>query len=189
MENKKITAKTLTRTAILLAVAVIAQQLRLLIPSLSLVNFGPLNLSNLIIGSLVNLCLILAAEYTGFFGGLSLALITPIISFMQGQLPIVQMIFAVAAGNSTIVIVYLLLKKRGRIFAMLTAAVAKFGVLYAAVLWGVIPFFVVNMQPAEKAGKLTATLSAGFSLPQLATAVLGAVLAYLIIERLPKENS
>ena len=75
------TIRWITRTAILLALTVLFQSLRVLIPVM------PADVSQYVVGSLVNLCLILAAVTVGIKGGMVIAVVAPVIAFIQDSLP------------------------------------------------------------------------------------------------------
>jgi len=164
------TVKWITRTAVMLALTVLFQSLRLIIPALG---------NQFIVGSLVNLALIVAAMTIDIKGGLVIAVLAPVIAFMQGQLPLFLMIIFVAAGNAVIVIAYALLYRESfmsKIIALVVGAVAKFITLYVLVVVIGIPWLFSGI--GEKA---KTALSINFSWPQLVTAAIGGVLALLVI--------
>ena len=84
--------RKMVTTAILIALTIVFQLLR---PFLGGSNI----ISTYIIGSLVNLALIVAACAVGLWSGIAVALITPIIALLQGHatLPLVPVIMA---GNA-----------------------------------------------------------------------------------------
>ena len=168
------TVKWITRTAVMLALAVLFQSLRLIIPM-------PGTLSQYIIGSLVNLALIVAAMTIDVKGGLVVAVLTPIIAFFQGHIPPIMplMILFVALGNAAIVIAYALLYRESfasKIAALVVGAAAKFLVLYVLVVKFALPL----IYPAVP-DKIRMAMSINFSWPQLVTAGIGGVLALLVI--------
>ena len=79
--------------AFFLAIAVLLQSLRLLMPMIP----GPVNM--FLIGSLVNMTLVMAVVYTGKVQLAALGLLLPCIAFFQGALPLVLMIPVVGIGN------------------------------------------------------------------------------------------
>jgi len=171
-----ITVKWMTRTAILLALTVLFQSLRVLIPVM------PANISQYVIGSLVNLCLILAAIITGIRGGLVIAAAAPIIAFMQGFTPVPVLVIPIALGNLVLVTAVTLLHEKNILFSFAAGAVLKFLVLYLGVVKIVLPFFL----PANTPEQLKAVLSVQFSWPQLITAFIGSILALIILPVLKK---
>lgn len=171
---QKNSIRFITTTAILIALSVVFQQLRLVIPKIPL---GPFDLSTLVIGTLINLTLFISAYKAGLWSGLAVAIITPVIAFFQGHIPIAPMIFAVAFGNSVLVVSVYLLRKLPVPASSLIAAVLKFVLLWVAVAKVIVPIFVA-------APKMATALSAAFSWPQLITAVLGAIFAMILVPRL-----
>jgi hypothetical protein len=163
------TVKWITRTAILLALTVVFQSLRVLLP------FIPVNISQYIIGSLVNLCLIVAAVVVGIKSGLVIAVVAPIIALVQGFTPFPVLAVPIALGNLVLVIAAALLYKRNTLLAFAAGAVLKFLTLYVGVIMIVVPFFLP-----------TAALSVQFSWPQLVTACIGGILAALVLPVLNK---
>ena len=87
---------TVTRTGLLLAVTLLLQGIRLLLPI-------PPQVSMFLIGSLVNACLILAVLKVGWKSGLVVACITPVFAWLEGMLPFLPFIIPVAVGNSVLV--------------------------------------------------------------------------------------
>jgi hypothetical protein len=170
------TVKWITRTAILLALTVVFQSLRVLLP------FIPVNISQYIIGSLVNLCLIVAAVVVGIKSGLVIAVVAPIIALVQGFTPFPVLAVPIALGNLVLVIAAALLYKRNTLLAFAAGAVLKFLTLYVGVIMIVVPFFLPKDAPA----KMTAALSVQFSWPQLVTACIGGILAALVLPVLNK---
>lgn len=168
------TVKWITRTAVMLALTVLFQSLRLIIPM-------PGTLSQYIIGSLVNLALIVAVMVIDLKGGLTVAVLAPVIAFFQGHIPQIMplMILFVALGNATIVIAYALLYRDSfvsKVLALAAGAVAKFLVLYALVVKFALPLIYPQVPDAVRMA-----LSLNFSWPQLVTAAIGGVLALLVL--------
>lgn len=172
----KSTVKWITRTAILLALSVLFQSLRVLIPVM------PDNVSQFVVGSLVNLCLILAAIITGIRGGLVVAVIAPVIAYLQGFTPVPVLVVPIALGNLVLVIVVALLHKRSNLLAFAAGAVLKFFALYLGVVKIVVPFFL----PANAPEQMKTVLLVQFSWPQLITAAIGGILALIILPVLKK---
>jgi len=78
--------RTITRTALLLASTLILQSLRLVLPL-------PPQTSMFLIGSLVNLCFVLAVLKIGWKSGLLIALVTPVFAYVEGMLPFLPLFF------------------------------------------------------------------------------------------------
>lgn len=169
MKNNAV--RFITRTAVLLALTVLFQSLRSLIPIPAQVNLY-------VIGSLVNLSLIIAAVVVGIKGGLIISVAAPIIAYFQGHLPQIMplMIVAVALGNAVIVIMVGLLYSKNKYAALISGAVLKFIALYIAVIKIILPLIYPNVPDQVKA-----MLSVNFSWPQLITAAIGGLLALVVI--------
>ncbi len=147
MENNKI--KFITRTGILLAVALVVQMGGFPQP---------------ITGPLINTVLYLAALLVGSWSGVIIGVCTPIIAFMRGILPapLGPMIPFIALGNGVLVIVFSLLKGRNKILGIIFASLVKYAILAVTVK------FIVDVP--DKIAQI-------MSLPQLLTALSGGVIA------------
>ena len=174
--NKQI--KWITRTALLLALALLFQSLRGSIPKVMIPGLGEMD--QYIIGSLVNTTLILGAVTVGFTGGLVIAIVTPLVALLQGEIAFQIMMPFVALGNVAIVLFVSLFYKRNKILAFGSGIIAKFLTLLVTINLIVIPYLTPTL-PTEKAGVVSAMLSFKFGYPQLITATLGAIIAYALI--------
>jgi len=181
----------ITQTAMLLGLTVAAQYY--LTGMLSFNQF----VAQLAVGSLVNMFLILAILVCGLFSGLSIAVITPFISFAIGKMPHIWMIPFVILGNLTIVFVFWLICNKkifGSIFsvnwavASIAGSLLKFGVLWIGVTKIFIKFILPNdaTLKAPQISKMTALISFNYSFPQIATALIGCILIYAIYPVLKK---
>lgn len=168
------TVRFLTRTAVLLALTVLFQSLRSIIPM-------PPNVSQYVVGSLVNLSLIVAAVIVGIKGGLIISVVAPLIAFFQGFQPNLIMVPMIALGNIVLVLVIALLYRKNKYVALGAGAILKFIALYIAVVKITVPLFLANSPDGMKA-----TLSLSFSWPQLVTAAIGGVLALIVIPLVKK---
>lgn len=75
-----------------MAVAIVLQALRLVLPL-------PPVISTFIIGSLVNMMLIVTCRISGFKAAAALSILLPLLAYIQGQLLIPLLIPVVAVGN------------------------------------------------------------------------------------------
>ena len=171
--NKSV--RFITRTAILLALTVLFQSLRVWIPIM------PANVSQYVVGSLVNLCLIVAAVMTGIGGGLIIAVAAPIIALIQGFTPSPVLVVPIALGNIVLAVVASLLYDKNPVLALVSGAVLKFIALYIGVVKIALPFFLPNAPD-----KMRAVLSVQFSWPQLITAAIGGTIAIGVLVALKK---
>lgn len=163
------TSRILARAALLLALTLVFQSLRLVIPL-------PPFFTTFIIGSLINACLLIALETVGLAAALVIAAVTPVVAYLQQLLPLPVFIPPVAAANA----IYILLTRAGKAWswagAIGLAAVGKTAFLYITFLW---LLSLINLPPRLATGLLFV-----MSWPQLVTAVAGGVLAAVVVRRL-----
>ena len=152
-----ISTKALTRSAIILALAIAIQLAKLPQP---------------FTGPAINALLFIAAALVGPMGAVLIGLCTPIVAFAFGIMPFVPAVFIIMLGNATLVIVFSVLEKR-RVLAFLAAAICKFAIM-ALLIQYIIPGLLQIKIPAKVAGALT--------IPQLWTALAGAVVAFIILK-------
>lgn len=167
--NEQIQEKTLVVNRVNIATAV--QFLVLL----SVASFAPLVHSQLITGTIVNATLFIAAATLGLEGAIMIGVLPSLLALSVGTLPLAlaPLVPFIVLSNSLLVIVFSYLKKKNYWLGALSAAVFKFIFLSSA------SFFVINLFFQGK----TATMAAAmFSWPQLMTAMMGAVLAYLALK-------
>ena len=160
--------KTLTRTAILIALLIALQA-----ATRPLAN-------QFVTGSCVNLVLAVAAMLCGVWSGVIVAIVSPFFAYFLGISPQLWLAPAIACGNAAYVVVIALLSgkiagKAGGAVGVTVAAVCKFVVLYLVVVKLFIPM-----------GNLPAKVAAQFSWPQLVTALIGGFLALAIVPTIKK---
>jgi len=167
--NKEI--KWITRTAALIALLLVWQMI-----------MAPLGI-NLILGSVVNLILIISILFGGFACGLTVAVVSPVFAAVLGigGMPIPLSPFIIP-GNLALVLVWHYvgkLKFAGRYvvypITAVCAAALKFAVLYLSVV-----------KIAMSVLSLPAAFSVAFSFPQFFTALIGGALAVAITPVLRK---
>ena len=164
--------KTLTRTALLIALLVAVQ-------------YVTKAAGQIVTGSAVNLILATAALTCSLWSGIAIALISPFCAFLLGiGTPILQLVPAIALGNAVYVAALVLFTsktnfKGNTVAAVLLAAVLKFLTLYGVIVCLLLPLMGL---PEAK----VAVLSATFSYPQLITALIGGALALIITPALKK---
>lgn len=179
--NTKKNLLWITRTAVLIALLITFQW-----------GLGSLTGGNqFVVGSAVNLVLIVAAIASGLYSGITVAVISPFIAYLIGVTPLASPVIIpfIALGNLVIVLVwYFLLKKLPAkinntvkaIVALVFGAVLKFLTLYLTIGKIALPFLIEL--PAAK----EAVIAAAFSTPQFITASIGGVLAILILPVIKK---
>lgn len=187
--NKTIsTTKWVTRTGLLLALIVVAQVIGKMIPPMAVI-FGPFNVSQLITGSLVNLILIISTVTVGLWSGIAVGVLSSILATLLGIGPIFPIITpAIATGNVILVIIIHFFfkaasaKQNGKpiqIGGIVTAAIVKCGFLWVTVpaLFQLIP----EIKPPQ-----AKMLTIMFSWPQGVTAIVGGILALLVLPAVKK---
>ena len=144
----------------------------------------------LVTGSLVNTVLAVSALLGGLSCGLTVALLSPLFAYLLGVAPNLIAVPVIMVGNALFVVLLALLSKKAlwrQLLAWLTAAVAKFAVMYALIVWvvcGLAGEFLLA-QGLLKAPMLNA-LPATFSWPQLVTALIGGGISLVIVPILRK---
>lgn len=159
----------LTRTALLLALALLFQSIRLLIPI-------PPFLSTFLIGSLMNSCFLIAADMVGAGPAIVLVSLVPIVAYFQQVLPLPIFIIPVALGNAIFIGIFLIGKNQKYWMKILAAAAGKSIFMYVAFSW-LLTFIAI---PA----KIAAGLLFIMSWPQFITGIMGGILAGMIKKRL-----
>ncbi|MEG1781622.1 MAG: ECF transporter S component [Oscillospiraceae bacterium] len=141
-------------------------------------------------GSLVNFTLVGSVLAVGLAGGVTVALVSPFLAFFLGIGPaFIQIIPMIALGNLVLVMVYHFIFKGAKVeaknadmakwlVAIAVAAVAKFATLYLGLVKIVLPMLLKN--GVLKAPQV-AMMSGMFSFPQLITATVGGIIAFLIM--------
>ena len=164
----KLTTKQIATAGILLAICIVSQFFK--------------NFSVFITGPIINACLILATITCGLLPGLILAVITPITAFFITGNPVMSaiplMIVMIILGNAILVLFvhFCGVKTQIRfILGMILGSVVKALFMGATISYGLLP----RMLPEAMAPKLP-VLQANFSTVQLITALIGAVIAYVI---------
>jgi hypothetical protein len=156
----------LTRTAMLLAVAIAFQIFG---------KFLPYN--NYIVGPVVNAVLLVATASAGVWSGISISVITPLVSAFTNKAPIAPLVIGfspfIIIGNIIIVLAFHFLRKKNAVLGVAAGSVLKFGFLYAAIS---VFTSLVEMKPP-----VAATLTNLFSWPQLITALTGGAIALIVL--------
>ena len=165
----------ITRTAVMVALLITLQ-------------WATSSLGQFATGSCVNAVLVVATLTAGIWSGVAVALLSPFCAFLLGIGPkLIQIVPAIALGNVVLVLlaVWLLGGKTlpwwRKVLGVAVSAIAKFLVLYLAVVQVIIPL----MGEALKQ-KQVETFTAMFSWPQLVTALIGTTVAVLITPAIRK---
>jgi len=153
----KISLNTLTRTAILLGIALAIQALRL-----------PAQLT----GIAINAILFSAAMLIHPLAGIVIGLITPWIAVVTGIMALAFMAPFIMAANATLVLLFWVFKDKSQFVAVISGALGKYAffILTTNILVGII-------------GKqLPPPALVVFGLQQLVTAVAGGLLALIVCQ-------
>ena len=118
------TVKTITGSALLLAIALLSQGfLRMIIPMHGLVQF--------LVGSIVGACTALATWRYGLWSGFVVACVTPIMAFLQGMLTIPLFVPVVALGSMAYAITVKVLGTKRVWMTAVTAAIMGYSWCYS----------------------------------------------------------
>lgn len=165
----KLSIKTITYTALLLALTVAAQQFKMV--------------SQLITGPIINAILILATLYIGLASGSIIAILSPVFALIINPTAILLalpvMTPTIIIGNLLLVLCAFYFKKKNLISGLILGSVLKSGFLWLCVSFIVVPYFGAGLAP-----KLKTAVQAAFSYNQLITALTGSLIAYIIWPRL-----
>lgn len=159
--------KTLVRGAMLIALTVVLQSLRLFIPL-------PPMASMFFIGMLVNMMLAVTVRLAGLKPALLAVVLLPFFAYLQGQLPIPLLIPVVIGGNAVFVLICHWAWHRGLMLAPLSKTICMFTSSLVLLKVLVLPEKMV--------------FAIGFMMgwPQMVTGICGILLARLITKRTEK---
>lgn len=164
MNNSK-----LVRGALLVALALALQSLRLVLPM-------PQLLSTFIIGTLVHMMLVLTLQLSGLKTALLLAFLLPLTAYVQGQVLLPVLIPVIWLGNFIFVLLVRQFKD-SRKLSLSIPPLAKACVMLLAA-WAALSFLALPNPALRK------TVMFAMSVPQLLTAVAGILLAEQVKKRL-----
>ena len=171
--------KYLTRTALLLALALLFQSLRL-VPAFAVI-------SQPVIGSLINLTLIVASGIVGVWSSIFIGVCAPIVARLQGQLGQDLFIPVVVLGNITYGVAFYYLRKINGVLGVIVGSAIKFAFLFFAMPF-VFGTFIQSSLPEAQVAKMIASIATNFGGPiQLITALAGGSAALVVIKILKKK--
>lgn len=179
---KKTNIKLITRTAILLALTVVFQALG------RYTNLGPN--SNFVVGPLVNACILIATAAAGLWGGVIVSIVSPFSALITGAtLPIPFLPF-VALGNLVLAVAFYFSLKGKKLKASLKEYTKYIGILVGSILKFLFLFAAVAtfLSIYDAPEKLHSVMYFTFSWPQLVTAIVGGVIALVVIKALEKSK-
>ena len=156
----------ITRSSVFIALLIVLQA--------ATAQFGNI----FITGSVVNLILIVSVMTCGLATGITVAAFSPAVATLLGIGPLWILVPFIAAGNIALVVLWHYIgRRRSCIVAAVIGAVAKFLVLYIGIVRIAAPVMGLPEQQL-------AVISFMFSVPQLITALIGGVLATIILPML-----
>lgn len=164
MNNSK-----LVRGALLVALALALQSLRLVLPM-------PQLLSTFIIGTLVHMMLVLTLQLGGLKTALLLAFLLPLTAYVQGQVLLPFLIPVIWLGNFIFVLLVRQFKGSRKLSLCVPPLTKACVMLLAA--WAALSFLALPNPALRK------TVMFAMSVPQLLTAVAGILLAEQVKKRL-----
>lgn len=148
---------------------------------LSIISIFPLYIHNQwVTGPLVNAIIILTCLYIGSMEAIMFGLIPSTIALSSGLLPspLAPMVPFIMISNALFVAIFYYLKKFNYFSALIISAIIK-----SAFLFGVVNI-LMNQFLNEK---FITELSIMMSWPQLITALVGGIIAYIITKKYPNE--
>jgi hypothetical protein len=161
----KISIKTITYTALFLALTIVFQQFKVL--------------SQFITGPIINAILIIATLYIGLASGSIIAILSPIFAVLINPAPLMlavpTMVPLIILANLLIVFATSYFKEKNLMAGLAIGSVLKASFLWLGVSYIILPLFGVSLAP-----KLKLAAQAAFSYNQLITALVGSLIAYLI---------
>ena len=176
--------RRITLTAMLLALVLVFQALRTLFPMM------PPHLSFFIIGTLVNLTIFLSVYFVGFWFTAIIAILAPVVAFLQGHLAFPLLIPVIAVGNLLPPLVWSYLHTFrqwvSKFICVLIGSVFKFGFLFFTVPFVFRNFIVNEAMPINQQQAVLTVFAFNFGWPQLLTALGGGILAIVIGRSLEK---
>ena len=182
MKKGNSTVQFIARTAIGIALVILAQLIGKMLPAGAVIA-GPFSVTQLVTGSLVNCVLFVFTAQVGILSGVIIGFLSSILASLIGIGPaVVAVVPVVGCGNAILALVFGLVSGKRRELrapAVLFAAAVKCGFL-----WVCVPAVLKAL--GTVAEKQVAALSIMFSWPQGVTALIGGVLALIIIPRLAK---
>lgn len=156
--------KTLVRGAMLIALTVVLQSLRLFIPL-------PPIASMFFIGTLVNMMLAITVRLAGLKPALLAVVLLPFLAYLQGQLPIPLLIPVVTGGNAVFVLICHWAWHRGLMLAPLAKTICMF------------TSSLVLLKVLALPEKMVFAIGFMMGWPQMVTGICGILLARLITKR------
>jgi hypothetical protein len=152
----------LTRTAVLLALTLVIQSLKM---------------PQFVTGPAVNAMLLLSVIFVSTASGIFIGLLTPLIAYLVGIMPFGPAVPFIMAGNLIYVALFGFFRSKQEYIALIGAAIGKYAVLSASVYY-IIPLVI--------GGALKPPLVLALTSTQLITALVGGIAAIFVSRLLAK---
>lgn len=157
----------LVRSGLFLAIAIVFQLLGKALPQIS----------QFLVGPIVNAVLILTVLVCGVWYGIALGVLTPVLAWLLGQLaaPFGPFVPFIIIGNAIFVIIFYLFRnqKYGQLIGIVLGAFFKFLFLFVSAKFIAK---TLSLVPAKMLSKLAFAMG----LPQLITALIGGLIAVIL---------
>ena len=182
MKSESKNIRFITRAAMGVALVILAQLAGKLFPAGAFIA-GPFSVNQLVTGSLVNCVLFVFTAIGGVWCGVCVGILSAVLASVIGIGPaVLAVVPLVACGNAILCIVFSIVgKPLPRIVAVITAAAVKCGFL-----WISVPLLLQAICAPDKQRMMLGIM---FSWPQACTALIGGLLAMLIIPRISKDKA
>lgn len=165
------------------ALVILAQLAGKLFPAGAVIA-GPFSVNQLVTGSLVNCVLFVFTAVGGLWCGVCIGILSALLASVIGIGPaVLAVVPLVACGNAILCIVFSLITKTLRapkLFGVIAAAAVK-----CVFLWLTVPLLLQAVGAPDKQRMMLGVM---FSWPQACTALIGGLLALLILPRLIKTD-
>lgn len=165
--------RELTRASLVLAVMLMMQSLRLVLPL-------PAFVSMFVIGSIVNACLLMSLEVAGWRLALLAACIAPVVAYIQQALPLPVLILPVVLANIAYMAGYLVLRRRSRWGGIALATVSK-----VVLLWIAVGALLQSIELPAMGVVILRNMLGG---AQIVTGLAGGILCIVLVNKLQKIN-
>ena len=188
MSNSHNAVRWVTRTAMGIALIIVAQLLGKVFPAGAVIT-GPFSVNQLVTGSLVNCVLFVFTAISGIGSGVTIGVVSAMLAQFIGIGPAVSAVSpVVACGNALLCVVYgLVIGKHGTEGVRQWIAMAIAAVLKCAFLWITVPAVLGLLSGVPE--QQVKMISIMFSWPQGLTALIGGALALAILPRLGKSKN
>lgn len=160
--------RTLTGSALLLGLSLLAQSLRFVIPMHAASMF--------FIGTMVGACTAIAVWRYGLKSGILIAIVTPVVALVQGMLTIPLFVPIVAIGGVCFAVAMKVLQHRPIWVTAIIGAIVK-----CVVLYGGFKLLFLLMPGIPEAMQIGVLFSMGW--PQLVTGICGTLVAHVVYKR------